>query len=88
VLSGMTRLMVLWLHNNHISDISALSRLTNLRELYLNTNPINELSALSQLTNLRMLYLSGGKIKDDSYNVYIPQIRKNNPALHISYIGE
>jgi len=34
-----------------------------------------------------MLYLSGGKIRDDAYNAYIPQIRENNPGVHISYIG-
>jgi internalin A len=59
-------LTTLWLSNNQIRDISALSELTNLRTLWLSNNQIRDISALSGLTNLTTLWLFNNQIRDIS----------------------
>jgi Leucine-rich repeat (LRR) protein len=54
----------LYLDNNQISDVSALSGLTNLVWLHLENNQISDISALSNLTNLTYLYLYNNQISD------------------------
>ena len=56
----------LYLYNNQISDISALSVLRNLIGLSLSGNQISDISALSGLTNLTHLYLYDNQISDIS----------------------
>ena len=65
-LSGLTRLELLYLDTNSISDLSSLSGLTNLERLGLSSNSISDVSALSGLTNLERLYLDTNNISDIS----------------------
>ncbi len=62
-IGNLTKLRVLYLQRNLVSDISALKKLTKLEVLSLNGNQIESISALSSLTNLRELYLRENKIK-------------------------
>ena len=57
---------MLYLNNNQISNISAVSGLTNLQTLLLYDNQISDISALSGLTNLQTLYLDNNQISDIS----------------------
>ena len=83
-LSGLTNLRQLYLGSNQISDISALSGLTNLTDLILYWNWVSDISALSGLS-LGRLYLRGNPLNEDAYNIYIPQIRENNPTIWLFY---
>lgn len=56
----------LWLGENEISDVSALSRLTNLQSLVLFDNSVTDTSPLSGLTSLARLSLSRNRITDVS----------------------
>ncbi len=56
----------LYLQDNSISDISALSGLTALTTLYLQNNSISDISALEDLTKLATLDLNGNSISDIS----------------------
>ena len=56
----------LYLHDNELEDISALSRLGNLRILLLGSNAIEDISALSGLGNLGRLDLRSNAIDDIS----------------------
>ncbi len=56
----------IYLFDNQISGISALSDLTNLEILWLGVNHINDLSPLSQLTNLQTLELASNQISEIS----------------------
>jgi internalin A len=55
----------LYLEENQISDLSALSGLTNLTYLDLSNNQLSDISALSGLTKLESLYLSGNPVIDN-----------------------
>ena len=66
LLSGLTSLYHLELHDNQISDISALSSLTALDSLYLSNNQISDISSLSGLTSLYRLALHDNQISDIS----------------------
>lgn len=61
------------------------SGLTNLGSLYLGDNQISDISALSGLTNLWSLNLEANPLNEDAYNIYIPQIRENNPGIKLHY---
>lgn len=56
----------LWLRENEISDLSALSRLTNLQSLVLFDNAVTDTSPLADLTSLARLSLSRNRIADVS----------------------
>ncbi|HWT75534.1 MAG TPA: leucine-rich repeat domain-containing protein [Mobilitalea sp.] len=62
-IGSLTKLRVLYLQRNLITDISALKKLTSLEVLSLNGNQIVSISALSSLKNLREVYLRENKIK-------------------------
>jgi internalin A len=62
-IGGLTKLRVLYLQRNLLSDISALKKLTKLEILSLNGNQITSISTLASLKNLRELYLRENKIK-------------------------
>ena len=51
----LTRLLDLFLGENSITDVGALSGLTSLRSLAINSNSITDISALSGLTSLEQL---------------------------------
>ncbi|WP_312369608.1 leucine-rich repeat domain-containing protein [Lachnoclostridium sp.] len=65
-IGNLTKLRVLYLQRNMISDINALKKLTKLEVLSLNGNQIESVSALSTLTNLRELYIRENNIKNIS----------------------
>lgn len=56
-IGSLTKLRVLYLQRNAISDIQVLKKLTKLEILSLNGNKLTTISGLSALTNLRELYL-------------------------------
>ena len=60
----MTNLRTLYLSNNSVSDISAVSGLTNLTDLSLWGNNITDISPLSGLTHLTRLSLGYNAISD------------------------
>ena len=61
----MTNLRALYLWDNQLSDIRALSGLINLKDLRLHDNQLSDISALSGLTNLKTLYLSGNPVLEE-----------------------
>ncbi len=61
-----TNLKLLWLWDNQISNVSALSGLMELMDLDLSGNQISDVSALSGLMDLTDLDLSGNQISDVS----------------------
>ncbi len=52
-----SKLEILYLQNNQISDISFLSEFTNIKKLVLSNNNLNDISALGSLSSLDFLYL-------------------------------
>ena len=87
-LSGMTDFFSLDLRNNQISDISPLSGMTDVFRLYLSNNQISDISPLADFTTTYtycQISLNGNPLNQDAYNIYIPQIRANNPTIGIWY---
>jgi hypothetical protein len=84
-LSGVTSLATLELGGNQITDISVLAGLPNLKTIELNANKIHDISPLMNLHNLRNLLLQENPLDAEACNVYIPQIRVNNPGINLSY---
>ena len=67
ILTGLeyaTKLIVLDLGGNRISNISPVAGLTNLTELWLWSNSISDISAVVGLINLRRLHLGGNSISN------------------------
>ena len=67
ILAGLeyaTKLIVLDLGGNSISDISPVAGLTNLTELWLWGNNISDISVVAGLTELQRLHLGGNNISD------------------------
>jgi len=62
----MVNLTELYLSENQITDISALSELANLEELYLESNQISDISILAGLINLKGLSIGANPIADIS----------------------
>ncbi len=79
--SDLESLTTLYLQDNNISDISALSGLTNLEWLYLDENNISDISALSGLTNLEELDLRGNPLSQNAINVHIPQLEARGVSV-------
>jgi len=72
------------LHNNQISDISALFSLTNLERLYLRDNYITNISSLTGMQNLIKLELQDNYLVDRvAYCEHLPLIEMNNPTAEI-----
>lgn len=63
-LSALTRLEVLDLSDNFISDLSPLSGCLSLKELRLGSNGISDASPLAGLTQLTLLELSDNQLED------------------------
>jgi Leucine-rich repeat (LRR) protein len=83
-LAGLTGLRALDLERNQISDISAASSLTNLRELSLCSNNVSDISPLSALISLRELNLEANPLNEEACDIYIPQIKANNPSIRLT----
>ena len=83
--AGLENLTRLSLNNNGISDISPAAGLTNLTHLHLHDNQIRDISALLGLTNLTYLKLRRNPLSQNSCEIYIPQIRENNPGMTVYY---
>ena len=74
----MTNLEGLWLYNNSISDISALSGLTNLERLYLYNNSVSDLSPLVVNTGLGtgdVVDVQNNPLSAMSINTHIPTLQ-------------
>ena len=84
-LSGLTSLTDLRLYDNQISDISALAGLTSLTDLSLSRNQISEISPLSWFTKLNYLSLYSNPLHPEACDIYIPQIKANNPSVILEY---
>jgi hypothetical protein len=83
--AGLENLKRLSLNNNRISDISPADGLTNLTHLHLQDNQIRDISVLLGLTNLIYLRLRRNPLSQNSCDIYIPQIRENNPGMTVYY---
>jgi len=86
-LSGLTELTWLNLESNYISDVSALSGLSGLEWLRLHRAFVSDISPLTSLTSLTYLDLRALPLNHDAYDVYIPQIKANNPGIDLPYDG-
>ncbi|MCH8215648.1 MAG: leucine-rich repeat domain-containing protein [Planctomycetes bacterium] len=84
-LAGLTSLTDLRLSRNQISDISALAGLTSLTGLTLRGNQIIDVSPLSGLTELGDLNLGTNPLNQEACDIYIPQIKANNPGIFLKY---
>jgi len=84
-LSGLVNLKDLYLDDCQISNLSVLSGLANLVDLFLYNNQISDISPLSGLTNLKTLALNFNPLNQDTYDIYIPLICRNNPGIMIYY---
>ena len=82
-LGGMVNLTSLALRQNPLSDISPLSGMVNLADLSLMETKVSDISALSGLTSLRYVDLRDCPLNNDAYDVYMPQMRANNPGIEI-----
>jgi hypothetical protein len=82
-LSGLVNVSSLALRENPLSDISALSSMRSVAELSLLRTQVSDISALSSLTALRYVDLRYCPLNDEAYDVYLPQIRANNPEVQI-----
>ena len=84
-LSGSTNLWSLYLEHNRISDLAALSSLTELQTLNLYDNDISDISPLGTLESLAELNLGDNPLNEEACDIYIPQIKENNPGISLSY---
>jgi hypothetical protein len=82
-LSGLVNLELLDLERNLITDVSPIGGLHNLRSLCFHRDFITDVSPLLSLTCLEWLDLRENPLDNDSYNIYIPQIRANNPGVSL-----
>lgn len=82
-LAGLSSLRLLHLDNNAISDVDPLLDLTTLEALWLDSNQISDISALAGLMNLQWLELSRNPLNQEACDVYIPQIKVNNPGIQV-----
>ena len=63
-LKDCTHLKVLFLRDNKITDLVALTWLVNLQSLDLEANQIHDISPLSRLANLQTLFLDNNQVSD------------------------
>lgn len=84
-LAGLKGLEILSLTCNRIADIWPLEGLYNVGSLNLFGNRISDISALVSLRRLYYLDISANPINAEACQVYIPQIKANNPGLTIRH---
>ena len=66
-LAGLTKLEVLYICCDDISDISVLAGMTNMKELWIwGNNSISDISALAGMTQMESLWIKGNQITDIS----------------------
>jgi hypothetical protein len=82
-LAALTNLRTLALRENPLGDISALAALTQLHHLCILETNVSDLSPLLGLKTLGYLDLRHCPLSDISWDVYLPQIRANNPGIQI-----
>ena len=82
-LKYMTKLTVLYLFGNQISDISVLGNLINLESLLLDNNPISDIIVLKNLTNLTELFLD----RNQSIESQIEELQSALPNCAICLVG-
>lgn len=82
-LSGLVSVATLALRENPISDISPLANLSSLANLSLMETLISDISVLAGFKRLRYVDLRDCPLNDEAYDVYLPQIRANNPGIDI-----
>jgi hypothetical protein len=86
-LAGLVNLDWLDLQGNQISDLSPLAGMTKLTVLTVNGNLISDISLLADRKNLVRLWLHGNPLNNAACEIYIPQIRDNNPGIELTYDG-
>jgi len=82
-MSMMRNLVELNLSSNKIGDIGPLSNLAALQDVKLAFNQIVDVGALAGLMSLEWLDLSQNPLNQEACEVYIPQIRANNPGVQV-----
>lgn len=75
-LSSLTKLRVLYLQRNKISNITPLKGLTNLEVLSLNGNQITSVKSLAKLKSLQKLYLRENKLKSIYYLKWLGNLKE------------
>ena len=82
-LSNLVNVWFLALRENPVSDLSPLASMPRLAVLSLFRTPVSDISPLANLTTLRYVDLRDCPLNDEAYDVYLPQIRANNPGMTI-----
>ena len=80
----LTRLRILNLSDNQISDVTPLKNLAQLTHLSLNNNQISDVTPLKNLTQLRKLYLRGNRISKSD----IEDLREKLPDCDIARLNK
>ena len=80
----LTRLRILNLSDNQISDVTPLKNLAQLTHLSLNKNQISDVTPLKNLTQLRKLYLRGNRISKSD----IEDLREKLPDCDIARLNK
>ncbi len=83
--STMVNLEALRLRYDDVSDVSPLSCLAHLRVLDLLGNHIRDVSPLTTLNSLTDLYLGANPLNEEACDVYLPEIRRNNPGVTVQH---
>ena len=82
-LSSLVNVWVLALRENPLSDISPLASMPRLADLSLMTTRVSDISPLASMKTLRYVDLRNCPLNNEAYDVYLPQIRANNPGVDI-----
>ncbi len=82
-LSGLVSVSTLALRENPVSDISVLANMSGLSNLSLLRTLVSDISSLAELKSLRYADFRDCPLNDEAYDVYLPQIRANNPGIEI-----
>ncbi len=82
-LASLSKVWKLALRENPLSDIGPLAAMDSLQDLSLLDTQVSDVSPLCSMTTLGNLDLRNCPLSDDSWNIYIPQIRANNPGVYI-----
>ena len=82
-LSDLTNVWNLALRENPLRDIGPLSGMSGLEDLSLLDTLVSDVSPLCGLPLLMNLDLRNCPLSQDSYDIYIPRLRANNPGIFI-----
>jgi hypothetical protein len=84
-IASMLELGFLAMAKNQVADISPLASLEHLEHAQLCDNVISDISPLAGLSRLEWLDLSSNPLSREAYDIYIPQILRNNPGIGLIY---